>query len=243
MTAHFVLLLTALTEAATCLLVRRHIYVNVSLTWSDAQKYCRDNYEDLSTIDTEDENKNFAGAQINDFCWIGLSKRENETSFSQWSDGSKAELQKFKSGEPNNPKYEHCVATNNDEWYDAYCTTSRRFFCYKWVPELIMVQEKKKWEEALEYCRNYYTDLVSLTTEGELLVAKKKSVNAQTHSVWTGLYFLDGSWLWANNDSLGSDVSLPSCPAQFLRCGARKSGADHWENRDCEEKLNFICYQ
>lgn len=244
-TVHFHLLLAALTRASTCLLLRKHVYVNESLAWNDAQTYCRDFYEDLSTIDTAEEHERFLNdtkAHLNVWGWIGLSKRENETSFTQWSDGSSGEFQKFKQGEPNDPKNQHCVATNNDEWYSYFCIKASGFFCYKWIPELTVVQERMSWEEALQYCRDNHTDLVSLTTETDLRVVKKKTVDAQTSSVWSGLHFLDGSWHWVNRDPVGYLLSLPSCPAQPFCCGARTSGADQWENRDCEEKLNFVCY-
>ena len=105
-----------------------------------------------------------------------------------------------------------------------------------------MVKENKTWEEAYEHCRAQYTGLAFLSSVTQLNLAKKETNETQTVSVWTGLRFLAGEWLWVNGKPLGSLVSLPSCPAEPYRCGARNSKMDIWENRDCEEKLNFLCY-
>lgn len=109
----------------------------------------------------------------------------------------------------------------------------------------------KTWEEALNYCRMNYTDLVSLDTEFDQTAVKNMSNNIQTAYFWTGLRFLDGSWFWMNRTSMHlakllnvNDLSfMPSCPAPRFRCGARSTTRDVLEARDCEEKLNFICYK
>uniref|UniRef100_A0A672PGP5 C-type lectin domain-containing protein n=1 Tax=Sinocyclocheilus grahami TaxID=75366 RepID=A0A672PGP5_SINGR len=63
-----------------------------------------------------------------------------------------------------------------------------------------------------------------------------------TDRVWTGLRFLNGAWNWLNMANVPAFIfSLPSCPPEPNRCGARNIKTEQWENRDCEEKLNFIC--
>ncbi|KAK2843844.1 hypothetical protein Q7C36_012059 [Tachysurus vachellii] len=128
------------------------------------------------------------------------------------------------------------------EWENQDCTNLNNFFCYAWEPRLIVLQEKKNWEEALVYCRTHYTDLVSLTTEKDYFVVNSKSMEILTPTFWTSLRFMDGSWFWVNDNSLPSPTSLPSRPAKPFRCGAQNNATGIWENRDCEEKMNFICY-
>lgn len=85
------------------------------------------------------------------------------------------------------------------------------------IPLLLLAQEMKMWEEALEYCRDHYTDLPSLLSETEHLQAQSKIEAAQTDHVWTGLIFLAREWLWVNGDNLEyqawSGRKLPHCPA------------------------------
>ncbi|XP_051993064.1 snaclec rhodocetin subunit delta-like [Xyrauchen texanus] len=101
---------------------------------------------------------------------------------------------------------------------------------------------KKTWEEALEYCRAHHINLASMASHGiELQLTKNEKAESQTDSVWTGLRFLAGEWLWVNRKPLGNQVALPECPTEPFRCGARNSKTDTWENRNCDEKLNFLC--
>ncbi|XP_029577766.1 lithostathine-1-beta-like [Salmo trutta] len=105
----------------------------------------------------------------------------------------------------------------------------------------------KTWEEALEYCRDHYTDLPSLLSETEHLQAQSKIEAAQTDHVWTGLIFLAREWLWVNGDHLEyqawSGGELPHCPAQYLHCGTLTRDEEHWGTRNCEERMNFLCYR
>ncbi|XP_053092870.1 macrophage mannose receptor 1-like [Pangasianodon hypophthalmus] len=245
-----VLLLAALTGAATALFWRKYIHVNEQLNWTEAQAYCRENYVDLLTMETQEEKdnyRNYTQGNCSAGCWTGLSGNGQKMTFTQWSDGSLLTFTHWGKNEPSNTIDANCVYTNN-HWHNDYCTNARTFICYTWEPELIVVQEMKTWEEALKYCRMNYTDLVSLDTERAHLLVNSKSSEILTPSFWTGLRFLDGSWFWVNQaltdePGLGNLSLMPSCPAPRFRCGARKAKSNVLENRDCEEKMNFICYQ
>ncbi|XP_065810640.1 snaclec 5-like [Labrus bergylta] len=110
-----------------------------------------------------------------------------------------------------------------------------------------MVDEvKKTWEEALEHCRETHTDLTNLNSETERRLALSEiQHNHITKRVWIGLRFLADRWLWLNGDPMvykawRNGDQEHQCPLR-KRCGAlTKEG--HWENWDCEERLNFICY-
>uniref|UniRef100_A0A8C9WXV1 C-type lectin domain-containing protein n=1 Tax=Sander lucioperca TaxID=283035 RepID=A0A8C9WXV1_SANLU len=61
--------------------------INVSLTWYDAQSFCRVKYTDLATVNNmDDKNKlvNTLGSNVT-YCWIGLQK--GKTHRWMWSDG------------------------------------------------------------------------------------------------------------------------------------------------------------
>ncbi|XP_055041028.2 L-selectin-like [Misgurnus anguillicaudatus] len=134
----------------------------------------------------------------------------------------------------------------NGEWFDEDCSEPRSFFCSTPVRSMILVSEPKSWEEALDYCRGRYVDLVSLTSDKEQVAAVRKIQSVQNGYVWTGLRFLSGSWFWVYGDSLQYenwlDKGQKQCPGN-LRCGALAVASGKWEPRSCEEKLNFLCFQ
>ncbi|KAG1931564.1 hypothetical protein F2P79_021720 [Pimephales promelas] len=230
----------------TSTLIRKHIFIDNAVSWSDAQNFCRENYADLSTIGSTEELTRFRNdaqdqGQLNRESWVGLSKPSANGEW-VWSDGSKETFKKWKSGQPNDEDTDFCIKISAGELMDYRCDENRPFFCYKWVPELILVTENKSWEEALEHCRTEHSDLACLPTSLHLFQAQNKNAVSQTLSVWTGLRFLSGSWFWVSGESLGDMVQLPVCPANPQYCGSRNLKDESWENRDCTEKLNFVCY-
>lgn len=241
---HVVLYFVALARPATGQLVRKNIFVDKQLTWTDAQAYCRTYHEDLSTVNTPWDFLKFqrdVEAYLSKEGWVGLSKDSLSPVYIQWSDGSLLGVPLWKLGKPSNVMSYHCVTIRNMELADYDCTKPLMFFCYAWMPKMVLVEEMMSWEEALHYCRTHHADLISASTDYDLQVGKSTSITSQTSRVWTGLRFMDSSWFWVNKDPLGNLTSMPSCPIKPYHCGALKAGDDVWENRDCNEKMNFLC--
>ncbi|XP_046900202.1 secretory phospholipase A2 receptor-like [Hypomesus transpacificus] len=175
------------------------------------------------------------------FSWIGLYREPNNETDWKWSGGGYATYLNFQYGQPNNGPQEFFGGTSWYGWHDYYDVPAT-FYCLS----LFVVREPKTWEEALEYCREQYTDLTSLLSETEMLLAHREiQEQAQTALVWTGLRFLGDRWLWVNGDPVDYQAWPPGgghqCPARNLRCGAVGT-AGHWEAHDCQERLRFICY-
>lgn len=223
-------------------LIREYIYVSQSVNWTTAQNYCKQHYGDLVSITTIEEYQN-AVQVLNDntfLAWIGLKTTGPNLNNWQWSDGEKINFTKWALGEPNNMNLEeNCAVMNQKGWFDFGCWERFSSICYR---RFILVKENKTWEEAVKYCKNHYTNLAFVDSKTLLDLLKIETEQAQTASVWTGLRFLDGKWFWVNGASLGSLVSLPSCPVQPYRCGAFNFNTYVWEDRDCNEELNFLCY-
>lgn len=222
-------------------LTKEYISVNKKMNWTDAQNCCKQNYRDLATVTTAEENQRLY-ALMGDFvsAWIGMYRVKLNENIWQWSDGTSSSFLQWANNQPNNGEgNQNCVQMEPGGWNDKFCYENQIFVCYQF---LVLVKEKKTWEEALDYCRMSYTGLASLASRTQLQLAEMESIQTQTDSVWTGLRFLDGKWLLVNKDPLGDLVSLPSCPAPPYRCGARNTKKHVWENRDCNEKLNFLCY-
>ncbi|XP_016089241.1 uncharacterized protein [Sinocyclocheilus grahami] len=199
---------------------RVHVYVTTPMTCKEARKYCQTYHTDLSTISGEEDVQmvHVAAGGAYSQSWFSSLIQETENSCT---------LMKYE--ESRIPAL--WVAFCGFPWL---CTSKYPFFCYK---NLNLALEKKTWEEALEYCRSRETDLAYVDPK----VLPNMS-NAQTDSVWTGLRFLAGMWFWVSKENVETSITLPSCPPEPYRCGACNAKTGNWENRDCEEKLNFLCF-
>ncbi|XP_051269656.1 secretory phospholipase A2 receptor-like isoform X1 [Dicentrarchus labrax] len=238
------LILTALFEVALCGLYGNDIYFTKPKTWSEARKYCREHHTDLSSITTKDENQKLLDKRNTNSkalpAWIGLYSDANDTW--KWSGGKKALFNRSRLMNPN--EEDTCVVQNEEGWWKKDCEDEFNFYCFQ--SKLVLVKENKTWEEAMEQCRQQHTDLVSLRSESALIKTLQTCREAQTDHVWIGLRYLAGNWLWVNGDDMRyyarSQEKAPQCPAKSRHCGALSLEGQLWDSRDCEEKLNFVCY-
>lgn len=225
-------------------IIREYIYAThkKGVTWHQAQWLCRYYYRDLATVSTAEEHQRIVNITNNyETSWIGLYRADKNTNTWMWSDGEQAAFLKWKSSWLTSYfQTQHCAALDAGYWVNFDCdSVVKSYYCYRL---LILVNENKTWEEALQYCATNYTGLASLTYETQLFQAKKELALSQTVHVWTGLRFMDGKWFWLNGKAPETLASLPSCPARLYRCGALNITTSIWENQDCNKKLNFLCY-
>lgn len=208
------------------------------MDWSSAQKYCRTKYVDLATITTDRENQRLmdTAAELNIArMWIGLKRTEPDSNEWQWSDGGATNFFKWGPNQPDNGGgSEDCVMMFTTGWNDLNCASDLSFYC-SWKP--VLVKEKKTWQEALEYCRKYHTNLAGPVFSEQLSLPENATV-----SVWTGLHFMNGQWVCVSGAPKWNLVLLPSCPDPRFRCGSLNTITRVWENRDCSENLYFLCY-
>ncbi|GAA6082569.1 macrophage mannose receptor 1 [Tachysurus ichikawai] len=222
-------------------LTREYIPVSTAKNWTDALFFCRQYYRDLAVITIVQENQRIhelIGKNYN--AWIGMYRANPNVNLWLWSDRTPSSYYQWDNGQPsNNDGNQDCVEVMPEGWNDQFCYVERSFLCYRF---LVLVKEKKTWEEAFHYCRMNYTGLASMASYTNLQLAEMESSKAQTDRIWTGLTFLNGKWVWVSGEPLGKLVSLPLCPDQRYRCGALNNKTHYLENRDCKEKLNFFCY-
>ncbi|XP_046708408.1 macrophage mannose receptor 1-like [Silurus meridionalis] len=221
--------------------IRQYIYINISKNWDSAQMYCRTNYVDLATITTDEENQTLMKTLTSKtHIWIGLNRATPGLDIWQWSDGEQAHFFNWMSKQPDNyNENENCVIMKLNGWNDLACEYANPFYCF-W--RFVLVTDSKTWGEAREYCRAHYTGLASPISKEQLQLAENELLQSKTVSVWTGLQFVNGQWISMSRSPLKGLVLLPSCPSQRYRCGALSTRTNIWENRDCSEKLNFLCY-
>ncbi|XP_058243764.1 snaclec agglucetin subunit alpha-2-like isoform X1 [Hemibagrus wyckioides] len=228
----FFIFLLAVRCGAAVGVMREYIFINVYKNWTDAHSYCQIYYRNLADVNSMEENNRLMQVGSSSEGWLGLRRDSLDPTkhFINWCSSC-----------PNT--HVNCIyILTSGLWNSGYCPKSKQFYCDRF---LILVKEKKTWEEAREFCRTNYTGLVSVPSETSLWQLNQETVGTETESVWTGLRFMDGQWVWANgepNIQLGSLVSMPSCPALFYRCGALNTTTNTMKNQNCNERLNFICY-
>uniref|UniRef100_A0A8C7Y034 C-type lectin domain-containing protein n=1 Tax=Oryzias sinensis TaxID=183150 RepID=A0A8C7Y034_9TELE len=240
-TLYYLIIFIALVSFTPFCLAARHIFIYDFMSWEYAQGYCRSHYTDLLPLTNDLEKQEFFwSVDDNHEGWIGL-RWDTANQKWKWSGGTDA-VSVYREILEQQPSSADAVVQGKWSSEVSDSTHAYRFFCLN----LIVVQEEKTWEEALEHCRQNHGDLTSLLSKtGNLLAQREIQDPTITQRVWVGLRFLGDTWLWANGDPVEFQAWTHTgdpdqqCPVQ-KRCGALSKQGE-WENRDCQEKLNFIC--
>lgn len=223
---------------------RKHTFVNNQMLWQDARTYCRQNHYDLSTLTFNEAQQVTKNPDVTDWLvWIGLFKCVQKTWC--WA-GGEVEPMFWNKGEPNNMDVELYVgvAKSTSLMLNVNTYASQQFFCMD-IFEVILVNKNKTWEEAVNYCRQNYIDLVSMTSDNITADVVTNTKMAQTSRVWTGLRFLSGLWFWVSGDEYEgwSQNEALQCPPKNLRCAALDTVQKNLNPQNCDERLNFFCFR
>ncbi|XP_034005417.1 C-type lectin-like [Trematomus bernacchii] len=150
------------------------VLVNILMTWTEAQSYCRANHTDLASVRNMAENQ-----QVQDLVpargivWIGLYRDSWK-----WSDGRKYSFSHWSASEPNNiDGNELCVVAyfdNFGRWEDWRCEDKRPFICYK----LLKVVSKQVIKLSLQYTGSDL-NLNNEAVQNDMLVKIKQQMKIQ----------------------------------------------------------------
>ncbi|XP_027132662.1 macrophage mannose receptor 1 [Larimichthys crocea] len=110
------------------------VFVGTRMNWSDAQKYCRENYRDLATARNDAENQEVKNLVYGWWAWNGLFREH----LSYWSDGSNYSFSNWKqSFNPDKSIGILCGAAalaDSGKWKLSLCGTKLPFVCYSVPP-------------------------------------------------------------------------------------------------------------
>ncbi|XP_056318660.1 secretory phospholipase A2 receptor-like isoform X2 [Danio aesculapii] len=245
-TLYFPLLLIALCSISECV-QRQYHFIKEKKNWTEAQRYCKEKYTDLATVDNMNDmiqlNKsvnNVKDANI----WIGL-QRTSDYKW-HWSSGGPALFLNWASGQPVGS--DNCTYIINGQWYVQPYSAIVSFICFN--NQLIVIQQNLSWSEALRYCRQNHVDLVSVQSVEMQYEVMNVVKLASTEAVWLGLRHSCslGIWFWVSGETVcyqnwapGNGTSEEDCEPT-VRSGAVQYGGDPtWISRPETDRLNFIC--
>uniref|UniRef100_A0A667XEB9 C-type lectin domain-containing protein n=1 Tax=Myripristis murdjan TaxID=586833 RepID=A0A667XEB9_9TELE len=165
--------------------------VEKSMTWSEAQSYCRQHYTDLATVSSEEDVAKLndaVGSLISDWSWIGLFRDAWK-----WSDGSTMSFTKW-----DNMGYISFIEIFCSCPYSSLvsysCHSNLAIHCMFHFMFYHLVEERMNWTEAQSYCRQHYTDLATVSSEEDVT---KLNDTVGSHPSWIGLYNDINSWRWS----------------------------------------------
>ncbi|XP_029023473.2 macrophage mannose receptor 1-like [Betta splendens] len=236
---------------------REYYYMSMKMKWTEAQRYCRERFTDLATVENDYDNQRLLtlaqDGKANGSIWIGL--RDDNTIW-KWSMEGKdfefATVAKFltwQSGQPNN-KYgnQFCVVLyTSQKINDLACGELHPFICYKdnSTRNYILVKQKLTWPEAQAYCREHYRDLVSIHSQDENNNILSNLTASGLANAWIGLY-RDPWAFWSDKSTSTFRNWSPGKPDNMLYkeyCASFIALSGKWEDDKCEGSVPFFCFK
>ncbi|XP_067296800.1 C-type mannose receptor 2-like [Pseudorasbora parva] len=242
-TLYLVLLLIALCSVSECV-QRQYHFINEGKNWTEAQRYCRENYTDLATVDNMNDmkelNKSVTGGG-GPYIWIGLQK--TSVNKWQWSSGDPALYLNWGSGQPDGT--DECAFMRNGQWEDGKCSDRWTFICCSSNNRLVFVNQMMNWTDAQSYCRQNHIDLVSVRSQNESQQIQKFISDSHiSNEVWIGLF--RDSWQWSDqrNSSFRYWSAGEPNNAGVENCAAiSKNVLGQWLDDPCDRKYPFVCHE
>uniref|UniRef100_A0A3P9CZ60 C-type lectin domain-containing protein n=1 Tax=Maylandia zebra TaxID=106582 RepID=A0A3P9CZ60_9CICH len=223
-------------------------FIKEKKSWNEAQRYCREKYTDLAKVfDMTDMSRLRNSAQNQGEAWIGLNNNTGGNRTWHWSLPGVEYIHNDSSWNLNGrygtePGPGNC-GRKRDKLAEVSCNHTTWFICYDDKKTLNLIEEKKNWTQAQNYCRYHHTDLASGLdqVDGEEM---KALFIGRTMSVWMGLF--RDSWRWSDRSNSSFrywDMQLFNDEQSNKKCAMtllNRSGK--WSSDECDKEKPFFCY-
>ncbi|CAI5661602.1 unnamed protein product [Oreochromis niloticus] len=215
-------------------------YVGQSLSWYEAFQYCRHTYTDLANIQGAANNSEAQQAASGGSVWIGLFRN-----MWKWSQTGLVQSSWFQKWATNEPGTGQCVVISQSGfWSTRDCSDQNHFICYSGATnDQILVQKSMNWSAAQSYCREKYTDLISINTvQDNTKITGLMLLNIlNTQTAWIGLY--KTSWEWSDGSNATYTNWKSGEPKDGKDCALMETSSASWSGEDCDKNHDFLCYQ
>ncbi|KAI9548604.1 hypothetical protein NQZ68_007471 [Dissostichus eleginoides] len=210
-------------------IIKEYHYVSDFKTWADAQSYCRENFDDLATINNEDENVKLMSVSQSTgrYVWIGLY--DNFEAW-KWALGDTDFNNGFSYWETDEPNNKHTT-----EGCTVMTTAGQ-----PGPTKYILVETLMTWHEAMAYCRSKYTDLASVRNLSE----NNQISSLLSGNTWIGLH--RKTWPYCSDKSpniftkWATDNPVSTTRTQ-LSCASVSTTSGKWHDIDCGTDRHFFC--
>ncbi|XP_068998020.1 macrophage mannose receptor 1-like [Embiotoca jacksoni] len=243
-----ILLISATWTLSSCVSQHQYFLVKTPKTWYEAQTYCRENGFDLATIDDMKEMQTVlqtVEGKYDDAVWIGLSKGTD----AKWH-WSLADKHFYKDGERDyliwgQKNSYNCVSYKDGKPLTSNCGYRQYYVCFDAEKhgrdQYVRTTDRLNWRNARDYCRTHHTDLASVRNEAENQIIQDVAAGDR---VFVGLFRDPWTWsdqtysslrYWRTSQAVNTAIGKESCVALL------KSESGRWGERQCGEKLPFVC--
>ncbi|XP_073722841.1 C-type mannose receptor 2-like [Misgurnus anguillicaudatus] len=242
-TLYFSVLLIALCSLSECI-QRRYHHINMTMNWTEAQKYCRENYTDLATVNNINDMKQLMKSvnySLTIYVFIGL-KRSSVYKW-KWSRGDPVNYTNWYNGDSNGPG--QCVYMRDGSWHHTDWNMKMRFICYNGDKGFIIDDSSVSWRVAQIFCRQHHTDLISVRNQTENQEIQKIMKDKNISEVWIGLF--SDSWEWSDESESGFRYwksEQPNNVGGSEYCTAVSvTEQSQWHDVGCSESYTFVCHE
>ncbi|XP_056318843.1 secretory phospholipase A2 receptor-like [Danio aesculapii] len=235
-------LLIALCSISECV-QRQYHFIKENKNWTEAQRYCREKYTDLATVDNMNDmiqlNKSLNDVRDQNI-WIGLQK--TDVYKWHWSSGDPALFLNWTSEQSNSSNNRGTI--KNGQWFAVARNNTFFFICYNKSAGLVFVNQTMNWTAAQSYCRQNHIDLVSVRNQNENQQLEKfiNDRNLSGSAVWIGLF--SDSWQWSDQSN-SSFRYWASNFQDFAYCAViQPNTSGQWADYSSDyHQYPFVCHE
>ncbi|XP_028325843.1 macrophage mannose receptor 1-like [Gouania willdenowi] len=233
--------------------VRQYHYVDLELSWTNAQLHCREKFSDLATFSSSDDLSRLPETTFR-AAWFGMTDHSkswknifnNDSNSWKWSasgEWSVPSYQNWFPGQPDNDgSAQTCVyVLGGGKWIDGYCEEKKNFVCFNGTLDqktYHLIKDSKKWKEARDYCREHHIDLAMIESQRE---NEQFLLEKHTPLVWIGMYRVP--WRWSDGSTSLFRNWRDGQPNNFngeQHCGVIKM-SHVWDDDNCDNAKPFFC--